>query len=630
MLTAMDSVPDPGSTTARIIVTRRAQLRVRLGFAAAIVTVFQLQTGLGVALAWAGLYVGLQALEFVTFRRIQDSQTLAPRTQWLFFGLVLASNVAFTLFGFLMCRHGSWGVVCAGILWSGSIANAAIVSGESRGVLLCSLLPPILAFLVVPWFILSNGGSVVDGAAVVTAGLINAVGTVAMWSVYKRLLQSATLAREAGRLALLDPESGLPNRAAVQRRVNALLESRPDGIVVVATINIDRYQHLRGAIGHTATLDLIRRLAARFGRVYVEAPIARVSSANLGLAFVARDMEDAYRIAGRMQEAVTTPVRLRDNRVDVSVTIGLSEADDAPQFSNDLSIIDRAMIAADQAHAARKHTARFDADLYGNPGSTLSLMSEMLRALDNGQMDVAYQPKYALRSGAIVGAEALVRWIHPERGSLRPDLFVQMAEETGHIAALTEWVLRRAVADQRRLLAAGHDITISVNWSGHLIDDGIFTDSALAIAGAASGKLCLEVTETAIIGNARLARQTLERFRAAGLTISIDDYGSGLSSLAYLKNIPADELKIDKAFVMNMATDAVDAVLVRAAVSLAHSLGLQVVAEGVEQQAALELLGAMGCDLAQGYLIARPMPLADLVAFLDERAVAQAERAVAV
>ncbi|MDB5501930.1 MAG: hypothetical protein JWR89_1832, partial [Tardiphaga sp.] len=172
--------------------------------------------------------------------------------------------------------------------------------------------------------------------------------------------------------------------------------------------------------------------------------------------------------------------------------------------------------------------------------------------------------------------------------------------------------------------------TISVNWSGHLIDDGIFTDSALAIAGAASGKLCLEVTETAIIGNARLARQTLERFRAAGLTISIDDYGSGLSSLAYLKNIPADELKIDKAFVMNMATDAVDAVLVRAAVSLAHSLGLQVVAEGVEQQAALELLGAMGCDLAQGYLIARPMPLADLVAFLDERAVAQAERAVAV
>ena len=159
-----------------------------------------------------------------------------------------------------------------------------------------------------------------------------------------------------------------------------------------------------------------------------------------------------------------------------------------------------------------------------------------------------------------------------------------------------------------------------MNWSGHLLDDVDFTDIALEIAQGVGGRLCLEVTETAIIGNAGLARQTLERFRAAGLKISIDDYGSGLSSLAYLKNIPADELKIDKAFVTNMATDPVDAVLVRAAVSLAHSLGLQVVAEGVEQQAALELLRAMGCDLAQGYLIARPMPLADLAAYLGKRA----------
>jgi EAL domain-containing protein (putative c-di-GMP-specific phosphodiesterase class I) len=244
-------------------------------------------------------------------------------------------------------------------------------------------------------------------------------------------------------------------------------------------------------------------------------------------------------------------------------------------------------------------------------------------------MSVAYQPKYGLRSGDIVGAEALVRWSHPERGALRPDLFVQMAEETGHIAALTEWVLRRAVADQRALHEAGLDVCISVNWSGHLIDDVAFTDAALEIAREATGKLCLEVTETAIIGNARLARQTLERFRAAGLTISIDDYGSGLSSLAYLKNIPADELKIDKAFVMNMATDAVDAVLVRSAVSLAHSLGLRVVAEGVENQGALELLRAMGCDMAQGYLIARPMPLSDLATFLGTHAAENAAQATA-
>src|SRR5260221_8378583 len=136
---------DTGSTTARIIVTRRAQLRVRLGFAVVIVGVFQLQTGLSVALAWAALYVSLQALEFVVFRRIEGASSLTPTSRWLFFGLMMASSTAFTTFGFLEARHGIWGVACAGILWSGSIANAAIVSGESRAALVCSLLPPVLA-----------------------------------------------------------------------------------------------------------------------------------------------------------------------------------------------------------------------------------------------------------------------------------------------------------------------------------------------------------------------------------------------------------------------------------------------------------------------------------------------------
>jgi EAL domain-containing protein (putative c-di-GMP-specific phosphodiesterase class I) len=194
-----------------------------------------------------------------------------------------------------------------------------------------------------------------------------------------------------------------------------------------------------------------------------------------------------------------------------------------------------------------------------------------------------------------------------------------MAEETGHIAALTEWVLRRAVEDQRVLSVAGHELILSINWSGLVVNDSQFTDLALMIVAKACGKICLEVTETAIIGNAQLARQTLERFRAAGIEISIDDYGSGLSSLAYLKNIPADELKIDRSFVINMATDPVDAVLVRSAVTLAHSLGLRVVAEGVENGGSLEFLRAMGCDLAQGYFIARPMPLAELLAYLGRR-----------
>jgi EAL domain-containing protein (putative c-di-GMP-specific phosphodiesterase class I)/GGDEF domain-containing protein len=447
-----------------------------------------------------------------------------------------------------------------------------------------------------------------------------------MWNTYQNLLKTATNAREFGRLALFDSETGLSNRAALKRRITEL-KSTASGVVVVAAIGIDRFTHLRNAIGHASMVQLIGQLADRFSRAFDGMPVMRLSSGHLGLAFVARDMTEAVQTVIGLQGAVAKPVRLRDTRVDVSVTIGLSEASDALQYAADIAIIDRALIAVEQARDVRRHIASFDAERYGNPGATLSLMSEMSRARHNGQLDVVYQPKYNLKTGAIVGAEALVRWTHPERGALRPDLFVEMAEETGHIGELTEWVLRRAVADQRRLHDAGFELSIAVNWSGHLLDDVAFTGVALEITGQASGGLCLEVTETAIIGNPGLARQTLERFRAAGLTISIDDYGSGLSSMAYLKNIPADELKIDKAFVLNMATDPVDAVLVRAAVSLAHSLGLQVVAEGVEQQAALDLLGEMGCDLAQGYLIARPMPLQDLVAYLTDRKTAAASAA---
>jgi predicted signal transduction protein with EAL and GGDEF domain len=611
---------EANSATARVMVSRRAQLHVRLGLAAIIAAVFQTFTGIGPALLWIAISIALQTFEFAVFRRFDEDHPPGPRVEIAFYGMVLLSNIVFTSFGFVEAYlGGSWGIVCAGILWSGSIAGSAIVSGGSFVGVVCSLGPPLLAFFAMPALVIASGGSLTDGLSVLVGGLLNGFGTIAMWTVYQRLLRSATQAREASRTALLDSETGLPNRASVQQRLLDMQNDAKDGIVVVAAISIDRFQHLRGAIGHALMLDLTRRLAGRFSRAYDDVSIARLSSGTLGLAFNVWDMDEAYRVAGKLQAALATPVRLRDNRVDVSVTIGLSASTDAVQSTAELSLIDRAMIAAEQARTERRTVARFDAELYGNPGSTLSLMSEMLRAMENGQMSVSYQPKYALRSGEIVGAEALVRWSHPERGALRPDLFVQMAEETGHVAALTEWVLGRAVDDQRHLSAHGHDVCISVNWSGHLINDVAFTDLALRMTEGLAGKICLEVTETAIIGNPQLARQNLERFRAAGLTISIDDYGSGLSSLAYLKNIPADELKIDKAFVMNMAADPVDAVLVRSAVSLAHSLGLQVVAEGVENQGALELLRAMGCDLAQGYLIARPMPLADLLTYLGTR-----------
>ena len=243
-------------------------------------------------------------------------------------------------------------------------------------------------------------------------------------------------------------------------------------------------------------------------------------------------------------------------------------------------------------------------------------MSELAAARENGELKLFYQPKLDLRSGRISGFEALCRWRHPVRGSVSPDLFVVMAEETGHIDALTHWVLKRALQDQQDLRAAGFDQPIAVNFSGQVLGDRAFAERVLSEIRAAGGNITLEITETAVIANPEEALSVVELFEQSGVAVSIDDYGSGLSSLSYLKRIHAQELKIDKAFVLLIDQNPKDRLLVKSTVDLAHGLGMKVVAEGVETAEAIALLTGMGCDYAQGYHVARPMPLVDLKAFL--------------
>jgi diguanylate cyclase len=568
----------------------------------------------------AATYIALQAVEYKIFQRVTETRPLSPRGRIGFLAMMVTSNLVFAFFG-LMESSGAaaWGVVCAGLLWSGAILNGAIVSGESRIALAASIVPPLLYFLSVPYFVIENGGALSAGIAIVLAGLLNGAAAIAIWSAGRKLTEGIARERETSRSALLDPETGLPNHHALQRDIADRPSADRHDSIVVAAISIDRFEYLRGAIGNALMLDVIREVAARLSKTQEGVMLARVSMDTLALRFNQCEMAQAHRAATSLHFALMSPVRLREHTVDIRATIGLSESADAIESTTEVSIIDRAVIAVGQARAANKPIGRFDRALYGNPAGNLSLMSEMQRAFGNGQMSLSYQPEYDLRSARTIGIEALIRWTHPERGPLGPDLFVVMAEETGHIAMLTDRVLRHAIEDQRRLRAAGHDLRLSVNWSGRLVDDEAFTVKALALIAQASGEICIEITETAVIGNPRLARQTLDRFRAAGVAISIDDYGSGLSSLAYLRKIPADELKVDRVFVMNMAIDPTDALLVRAAITLAHSLKLQAVAEGVENGGAYELLHAMGCDLVQGYFIARPMPLAELMVFLARR-----------
>jgi diguanylate cyclase (GGDEF)-like protein len=422
--------------------------------------------------------------------------------------------------------------------------------------------------------------------------------------------------RRITHLAMHDDETNLPNRLSLERALSAMTpaaEARGQTVAVVA-LGVDRFTHVRGAIGYTLAGALMTEVGQTLQRLRPDDPIGRISNGIVGMGLIVNDVEEARRIAAYLQHALEAPVRLGEHAIDVSLTAGLAAWPD--HVDRPSALINRASVAVDQAHARGRKLAVFDAKAYGDPAAKLSLMSEMLGAISAGDIYVNLQPKYDLRDGRTTGVEALVRWKHPIRGMVMPDDFIPLAEETGHIRALTEHVLSLSIAQQAQLAAAGHSLAMSVNLSGRLVGDPEFAEECLLLSQRACGELCLEITETAVIDNPAVALQMIDRYASAGLKISIDDYGSGLSSLAYLKQIRAHELKIDKAFVMGMAEGQKDVLLVRSTIDLAHSLGLKVTAEGVETPAAQALLAGMGCDLAQGYLIARPMPLADLLAFM--------------
>jgi EAL domain-containing protein (putative c-di-GMP-specific phosphodiesterase class I)/GGDEF domain-containing protein len=611
----MEPMESPASALARVLVVRREQIAFRVGLAVVSAGGSQALTGWWITLVWLTAYVAVQVGEHRAFRDVSTATDLTPWRIGAVLAAISAGTFVFGAIGLLLAVFaGPWGLVCGSLVWSGTIVNGAMVNSGSRPALLASITPPGLYFLSAPLFVLAAGEPILYGFVMIFASALNMVVVLKIWSMSRTLIDSERRERRMTYLTLHDPESGLPNRTALEQDIAVMLTSESSSILVVAALGIDRFTQLRGAIGYELFAGLVGEVASRLAELHPDGRIVRLSTAELGLAFRASNLQQACTQAAAFQSSLNTPLRLGENRIDVSLTVGL--AIHGVGHQRVASMVERANIALDQARTSRLRVGMFDSGVYGDPASNLSLMSEMLLAIDAGELAVAYQPKLDFRSRAVTGVEALVRWPNHHRGPLGPDIFVPMAEETGHIQALTEWVLARAVADQAALRRAGHDISMSVNLSGRLLHEQDFADRVLAIIGGAANRFCLEVTETAAMENPELAMRSLGRYRAAGVGVAIDDYGSGLSSLAYLKNLPATELKIDKAFVIDIADFQRDSMLVRSTIDLGHSLGMQVTAEGVETDTALSLLALMGCDAAQGYFIGRPMPLGDLIEFL--------------
>jgi len=433
--------------------------------------------------------------------------------------------------------------------------------------------------------------------------------------------------RHITHLALHDTETGLINRVALTQTVEVLIADDQAGIVVTAALGIERFAFVRSAIGYGLVGALLKELADRIVAHRPDLQPARMATGILGLALRTDDLAEAQALMAALAGLLEQPVRLGATTVDVGLRIGLAVCPDHAETA--VALLERANIALDQARTSAGKVALFDETAYGDPASNLSLMSEMLDAMSTGDLVLHHQPKLDLRTGRICGTEALVRWRHPVRGMLPPDLFVSMAEETGHIRKLSDWVLDQAIACEQTLRAAGWDLMISVNLSGRLVGDQDYARCAIRQIAESHARICFEITETAVIENPDAALQMIDAYAAAGVAISIDDYGSGLSSLAYLKKIAAQELKIDKTFVLGLAEGQRDALLVKSTIDLAHALGMKVTAEGVETAEALAMLSIMGCDVAQGYYVARPLRLEVLLEFLANQELASPTLAAA-
>ncbi len=382
----------------------------------------------------------------------------------------------------------------------------------------------------------------------------------------------------------------------------------------VAILEIDRFATLRRDIGARLANRVLAHVADRVAAELDGCEIGRTGRTSIEFAFVAPGIDAARKTLVLLVGQLAKRITVDDLTFDLNVLIGAAEAD---ANATREEVLDHAAAAIATAQATRQ--AVCFADEEGEGGSELddiALMRDLRRAIEQGELRLHYQPKLRSRTNAIDSAEALLRWPHATRGPVAIERLIRLAESTGAIRDLTEWVVSQAVADQARLAASGHDLTIYVNISGVLLPDAEFAERVLNTVARAKGRIGFEVTETAVIQDPDGALANLRAFSAAGIKIAIDDYGSGLSSLSYLKQLPANELKIDRMFVSGLIDSHRDPLLVRSSIDLAHALDMEVTAEGVDDPLALSLLRVMGCDLIQGYLISPPIELAALQTFL--------------
>lgn len=422
-------------------------------------------------------------------------------------------------------------------------------------------------------------------------------------------------------LAHHDALTGLANRTLLQDRLRREIvrARRGDRMFGLLMLDLDRFKNVNDALGHHAGDDLIRAVGERLSTIVGEDDtLARLGGDEFAVLLADISCpQRAFDVAERIVAAMGHPFAIAGQDIVIGASIGVViHPNDGDDVDNLLKKVDIAMYRA-KAEGRNVYRA-FDQQMISVARGDFTLEGELRRALMNREFELFYQPQIDLRSNRIIGAEALIRWRHPTRGLVRPLDFLPFAEETGLIIPINEWVIEEACREAQSWRAQGlPELRIAVNLSPiqfrnrnmvQLVGD------ILRRTGLEPRALELELTETILMHDVEEVTAELRELRRLGVSVSIDDFGTGYSSLAYVKKFPVDRIKIDQSFVRNIATDPNDAAIVRAIINLGHSLGIDVIAEGVDSLEQVEMLRAEGCEEAQGFLFAKPVPAEDFVA----------------
>lgn len=419
-----------------------------------------------------------------------------------------------------------------------------------------------------------------------------------------------------------DSLTGLPNRLTLRERLNQVFLQTPGKQqVAILSFGLDRFKRINETMGYAAGDSLLRMVAERIMRcISARDTAARLNADQFAMILSGISYkQDVEQIAGTLLESMSAPFNIEGTDIFTTASIGITF------YPTDGSEIDNLIKNAEAAmHHAKAQGGNgfkiYTSDIHKMSSVELALEANLRYALEQKQFSIHYQPQVSLDTGAILGAEALVRWHHPERGLIPPSVFVPIAEKSGLIVQIGEWVLQNACLQAKKWQEAGYrPFTISVNLTGHHFSQRNLGDRLVQILRETAldpASLDIELTESILMKDVQTAISMLSELKRLGIQISIDDFGTGYSSLSYLKRFPFDTLKIDQSFIRNVSSDDKNAVITTAIIEIAHNLKLKVIAEGVETQSELSFLFRNRCDAIQGYFFSRPVPYAEFETML--------------